>query len=106
MAINTYQIPFLKESGELVQYPELINDDFIEYKDNFEFLATMKIQKIENTQDGASLELIDLYGRKYNMFFNDFKTVIQYHKIQFAHFDGTFTFVKRNGSFGVVWLKS
>lgn len=95
-------IPFNKTSNQLVDYVSNLNEDTVNWKDNYEFDDIMIAESINRGRSSATFKFMsELDGRIYNVFMKDVLEMIKYGEFMDGKIRGKFTFCKRGTNYGL-----
>jgi hypothetical protein len=96
----SYKIPLDRETGG--QHLGYYRSQGAEWVDNFEFVATLRIEWMSWRHSSTVRLIDDTTGKKYTMFIADLQNLIVVGKtISDSKISGIWTFVKRGTEFGV-----
>ena len=105
---STFQVPFEKSSGSMHDKmpPTWSKDDGrIEWRDNYEFDATMTVGHLHTCCGSNNVTMADSEGRYFVMYTSDFVDMAREATINNGVVTGKFTFRKVGRSFGVKYVK-
>lgn len=119
MAKAPVKIPF-EEDGSQMAYTSASHDELPSYsyasgsyqkagewRDNYEFEATLTVESMERGRSAARFILRDEHGRRFTMFMTDMLELIQTAElIAYGHIDGRWTFQKRGANYGIKLIGS
>lgn len=95
-------IPFSKNNNQLMDYVSNLNEESVNWKDNYEFDDIMIAESISRGRSSATFKFIsELDGRIYNVFMKDVLEMIKYGDFTDGKIKGKFTFCKRGTNYGL-----
>lgn len=102
-ATGNYPIPFDKQTGEMLHYAWAWHNgvDTLEWRDNYEFTATLKWDGFQRGRSAAYLQWVDAEGTHYSMFLQQFDEVMRAACLHDDRARGVWTFCKRGENYGV-----
>lgn len=98
-----YQIPFLP-NGSVPHFAGYWMQNII-WKDPGEFSDTVKILGYYRGRSATGLEIEMSTGGKCAMFISDIADMLQKAEVKDGKVSGVWTFKKRGGNYGIVWLR-
>jgi hypothetical protein len=105
MAKGDYQIPFL--NGKFQSYGDSWNRDKIEWRDNCEFEAKMKIIGYGRGRSSAVFDLEDQATKEqYSMFMSDTMHLIATTNLKKGCVSGVWTFCKKGTNYGIQYVRA
>jgi hypothetical protein len=104
--IGDYEIPFNKETGELLNYPDRYGPKMV-WHQNFTFEETLTIEAISRGRSAAHFLFVGEDGKRYVMFMKDVMEMLKgAANITHGAIKATWTFQKRGDNYGVRFLHS